>query len=165
MFLVVFVARLYSYSGRAPLTESRGQVTLAIFFDTGGAPPIYQTVDTVLASVLGYLRWIAGIQITPIAVSLAHPKPHESDGLEAFFGCPVAYGQPEDMIIFARADLDRPILVADEELASLLDGVANRYLETRMAGRFAVRVRDALIARMPDGMVRKIEIAKSLERQ
>src|SRR3546814_8003212 len=116
MFLVVFVARLYSYSGRAPLTESRGQVTLAIFFDTGGAPPIYQTVDTVLASVLGYLRWIAGIQITPIAVSLAHPKPHESDGLEAFFGCPVAYGQPEDMIIFARADLDRPILVADEEL-------------------------------------------------
>src|SRR3546814_10405923 len=66
------------------------------------------------------------------------------------------------MIIFARAYLDRPILVADEELAFLLDGVANRYLETRMAGRFAVRVRDALIARMPDGMVRKSDIAKSL---
>src|SRR3546814_16816898 len=61
-----------------------------------------------------------------LPICLAHPKPHESDGLEAFFGCPVAYGQPEDMIIFARADLDRPILVADEELASLLDGVANR---------------------------------------
>ncbi len=157
-----FYCRLISDSATATLTESGEQVTLSIFFDTGGAPPIYQTVDTVLASVLGYLRWIAGIEIKPIAVSLAHPKPRQSDGLESFFGCPVTYGQPEDMIIFARADLDRPILVADEELASLLDGVANRYLETRMAGRFAVRVRDALIARMPDGMVRKSDIAKSL---
>jgi len=157
-----FYCRLISDSATATLTESGDQVTLAIHFDTGGAPPIYQTVDTVLASVLGYLRWIAGIEITPVAVSLAHPKPRQHGGLEAWFGCPVSYAQPEDSIVFKRVDLERPILVADEELASLLDGVANRYLETRMAGRFAVRVRDALVARMPDGMVRKSDVAKSL---
>jgi AraC-type DNA-binding domain-containing proteins len=157
-----FYCRLISDSATATLTESGEKVILAIVFDTGGEPPIYQTVETVLASVLAYLRWIAGTEITPISVSLAHPKPRQSAGLEHFFGCPVHYSQPEDSIVFARADLDRPILVADEELAALLDGVANRYLETRMAGRFAVRVRDALLSRMQDGMVRKSDIAKSL---
>lgn len=157
-----FYCRLISDSATATLTESGEQVTLTIHFDTGGEPPIYQTVDTVLASVLGYLGWIAGDQITPIAVRLAHARPRQGGGLEAYFGCPVSYDQLDDSIIFKRADLERPILVADEELASLLDGVANRYLETRMAGRFAVRVRDALIARMPDGYVRKSDIAKSL---
>src|SRR3546814_860163 len=78
-----FYCRLISDSATATLTESGEQVTLAIFFDTGGAPPIYQTVDTVLAAVLGYPRWIAGIQITPIVISLAPPKPHESDGLRS----------------------------------------------------------------------------------
>lgn len=157
-----FYCRLISDSATATLTESGEQVTLTIHFDTGGEPPIYQTVDTVLASVLGYLGWIAGEQITPITVRLAHGRPRQGGGLEAYFGCPVSYDQLDDSIIFKRADLERPILVADEELASLLDGVANRYLETRMAGRFAVRVRDALIARMPDGYVRKSDIAKSL---
>lgn len=158
-----FYCRLISDSATATLTDSDEQVTLTIHFDTGAAPPvIYQTVDTVLASVLGYLRWIAGEEITPIAVRLAHERPLQTGGLEGYFGCPVAYGEPDDCIVFRREDLERPILVADEELASLLDGVANRYLETRMAGRFAVRVRDALIARMPDGMVRKSDIAKSL---
>lgn len=157
-----FYCRLISDSATATLTESGDQVRLSIFFDTGGEPPIYQTVDTVLASVLAYLRWIAGKDILPIAVRLAHPEPRHGDGLEAFFGCPIAYSQPDDSITFARADLDQPILVADEELASMLDGVANRYLEIRMAGRFAVRVRDALIARMTEGVVRKRDIAESL---
>lgn len=115
-----------------------------------------------LVLLVGYLRWIVGEEITPVAVRFAHDRPRRGSGLDAYFGCPISYGQPDDSIVFKRADLDRPILVADEELASLLDGVANRYLETRMAGRFAVRVRDALIARMPDGFVRKSDIAKSL---
>lgn len=157
-----FYCRLISDSATATLTESGEEATLAIHFDTGGPPPIYQTVDTVLASVLGFLRWIAGEEINPVAVNFVHPKPLMGGGLEAYFGCPVAYGQPDDSIVFRRVDLEAQIMVADEELASLLDGVANRYLEKRMAGRFALRVRDALKARLGDGMVRKGDIAKRL---
>src|SRR3546814_13560696 len=103
-----FDCRLISDSATATLTESGEQVTLAIFFDTGGAPPIYQTVDTVLASVLGYLPWIAGIQITPIAVRLSHSKPHENHTPEAVFGSPVPYCQPPTITIFYRPRLHPP---------------------------------------------------------
>lgn len=157
-----FYCRLISDSATATLTDNGDQVSLSIHFDTGGEPPVYLTVDTVLASVFGYLRWIADEEITPIAVRLAHARPEQGHALEDYFGCAIHYNAPDDSIVFKREDLERPILVADEELASLLDGVANRYLEIRMAGRFAVRVRDALIARMPDGVVRKGDIAKSL---
>src|SRR3546814_4118559 len=54
-----FYCRLISDSTTATLTEANNQVILQFHFDTGGTPPIYQTVDTVVASILSYMRWIA----------------------------------------------------------------------------------------------------------
>src|SRR3546814_1084186 len=137
-----FYCRLISDSTTATLTEANNQVILQFHFDTGGTPPIYQTVDTVVASILSYMRWIANEHVVPIAVHLPH---HLITGRAAhrdFYGCPVNFGEARTCIIFDKADLERRILSSAEELASLLDGTANRYLEQRMAGRFAVRVRD-----------------------
>src|SRR3546814_1356987 len=134
-----FYCRLISDSTTATLTEANNQVILQFHFDTGGTPPIYQTVDTVVASILSYMRWIANEHVVPIAVHLPH---HLITGRAAhrdFYGCPVNFGEARTCIIFDKADLERRILSSDEELASLLDGTANRYLEQRMAGRFAVR--------------------------
>src|SRR3546814_16211543 len=92
------------------------------------------------------MRWIANEHVVPIAVHLPH---HLITGRAAhrdFYGCPVNFGEARTCIIFDKADLERRILSSDEELASLLDGTANRYLEQRMAGRFAVRVRDLMMA-------------------
>src|SRR3546814_7680872 len=61
-----------------------------------------------------------------------------------------------------KADLERRILSSDEELASLLDGTANRYLEQRMAGRFAVRVRDLMMAQLPHDVPSKKRTAHML---
>src|SRR3546814_3999626 len=89
------------------------------------------------------------LHVVPIAVHLPH---HLITGRAAhrdFYGCPVNFGEARTCIIFDKADLERRILSSDEELASLLDGTANRYLEQRMAGRFAVRVRDLMMAQLP----------------
>jgi AraC-like DNA-binding protein len=74
----------------------------------------------------------------------------------------VRHGQPHNSITFRRSDLERPILAADEELATLLDGIADRYLERRMAGRFAVRVRDSLLSQLPHGAPSKSDVASRL---
>lgn len=154
--------RLISDSATATLSENGESATLAFHFDTGGQPPIYQTVDTVLASVFSFARWIAGGDLTPIEVRVRHERPAEPGAYAAFFGGPVLYGQAQDSLSFRREDLDRRILCADEELATLLDGAANRHLDKRMAGRLAVRVRDLLIAQLPNGAPSKIDIAKML---
>jgi AraC-like DNA-binding protein len=153
--------RLISDSAAATLTEHEDAVVLELHFDTGGAPPIYQTVDAVVAAILSFTRWIASERIEPLEVRLSHPRPQNSEAYDEFFGSPVRYGDLQNCIVFRRSDLERPILSADEELATLLDGVANRYLEKRMAGRFAVRVRDLLIAQLPNG-VSKAKTARML---
>ena len=154
--------RLISDSAAATLSEHGDCATLAFHFDTGGQPPIYQTVDTVLASVFSFARWIAGGHLTPVEVRVRHSAPSDPAPYSAFFGGPVFYGQNQDSITFSKADFDRPILCADEELATLLDGAANRHLDKRMAGRLAVRVRDLLIAQLHNGAPSKTDVAKML---
>lgn len=161
LYRFAYYCRLISDSATASLTETSNQVSLDFHFDTGGAPPIYQTVDTVVASVLSYLRWIANEHVVPLEVRLAH-QPLGEDAYWKFFGCPVKTNQTRTCLIFDKSDLERRILSSDEELASLLDGAANRYLEKRMAGRFAVRVRDLMIAQLPHEVPSKAATANLL---
>jgi len=154
--------RLISDSATATLTESEGRVLLDFHFDTGGDRPIYETVDTVLASVVAYLRWIANESFDPVEVRFAHAIAPSSQEFERFFGCPVIYDAPQTCLVFDKDQLSRPILSSDEELASLLDGAASRFLEQRMAGRFAVRVRDLMISQLPGEVPTKARTAQLL---
>lgn len=154
--------RLVSDATTAVLTEHGDQVTLEFFFDTGNSPLVFQTIDTVVASVLAYSRWICGEKLVPMAVEFRHPRPSRADAYGAFFQAPVRYDAARTCIVFGKADLERPILAADEELASMLDRLAHEYLERRMSGRMAVRVRDLMIANFAQGSVSKAEIAHTL---
>ncbi len=154
--------RLISDSATATLTENDGRVLLDFHFDTGGETPIYETVDTVLASVVAYLRWISNDACDPLAVRFAHDPLPSRDAFARFFGCPVDYDAPQTCLVFDKEQISRPILSSDEELASLLDGAASRFLEQRMAGRFAVRVRDLMIAQLPEEIPTKARTASLL---
>jgi AraC-like DNA-binding protein len=157
-----FYCRLISDSATATITETGETTVLEFLFDTGGTPLIYQTIDTVLAGTLAFSRWIIDEQIEPIEVHLQHASPANDAAYRAFFRSPIRYNSPQNCIVFRKVDLERPILAADEELASLLDSVANRYLEQRMSGRMAVRVRDLLIATLTNGSVSKSDVARQL---
>lgn len=157
-----FYCRLISDSATAVITDNGEDVALDFLFDTGGRPLIYQTIDTVLAGTLSFARWISGEAIQPIEVRFRHERPANDAAYRAFFQAPIVFSSSQDCIVFRKADLDRPILAADEELASMLDSVANRYLEQRMSGRMAVRVRDLLIATLTNGSVSKSDVARQL---
>lgn len=154
--------RLISDSATATLTENDGLVMLDFHFDTGGERPIYETVDTVLASVVAYLRWISNEPLDPVEVMIAHAAPPSSEALAQFFGCPISWDAVRTCLAFDKQQLSQRILSSDEELASLLDGAASRFLEQRMAGRFAVRVRDLMIAQLPDEVPTKARTAHLL---
>jgi AraC-like DNA-binding protein len=157
-----FYCRLISDSATATITETGDTITLEFLFDTGGTPLIYQTIDTVLAGTLSFSRWIIGEQIEPVEIRLQHAPPGNDEAYRAFFRSPIQYNAAQNCIVFRKSDLERPILAADEELASMLDSVANRYLEQRMSGRIAVRVRDLLIATLANDTVSKSDVARQL---
>ncbi|MEL0250626.1 MAG: AraC family transcriptional regulator [Novosphingobium sp.] len=154
--------RLISDSATATLTENEGRVMLDFHFDTGSGRPIYETVDTVLASVVAFLRWISDQPFDPLEVRIAHEPSASAPAYAAFFGCPVIYETPQTCLVFDKEHLLRRILSSDEELASLLDAAAHRFLEQRMAGRFAVRVRDLMISQLPDEVPTKARTASLL---
>lgn len=154
--------RLISDSATATLTENDGLVMLDFHFDTGGERPIYETVDTVLASVVAYLRWISNEPLDPVEVQIAHAASPSGNSFAEFFGCPISWGAVRTCLVFDKRQLSQRILSSDEELASLLDGAASRFLEQRMTGRFAVRVRDLMIAQLPDEVPTKARTASLL---
>lgn len=154
--------RLLSDATTATLVDQGDTVILEFHFDMGKRPPVYQSHDTVLASVLYLLRWIACWDITPTVVALRYDKAHLPQGFAEFFQCDIRFEQVQDSICFRKSDLERRIPSADERLASLLDEAANRDLDERMAGRFTVRVRDALLSQMAEGSPSKAKTAEML---
>lgn len=158
----VHFIRLISDSATASLVETDGKVMVEFHFDTGGEPPIYHTVDTVIASVVSLMRWIAEDELDVAKVCFSHGPTGAEEQFTQFFGCPISYDAPRTRLTFMKADLVRPVMSSDEELASMLENAAQRFLEQRMAGRFAIRVRDLMIAQLPDNVPTKAHTARLL---
>lgn len=154
--------RLLSDAATARLVHKKGLVAIEVYFDLDKQPPILQSYDTVLASILHLLREISGEALRPTAVNLRYSATALDPSIEDFFECPIEYGAAQESLIFHKADLERPILAADEELANLLEGVARKQLDIRMEGRLHLRVRDALMAQLAEGPPSKQKTAQML---
>src|SRR5690606_10625016 len=61
--------------------------------------------------------------------------------------CPVLFEQDEDSILYSQTDMHRPVLSADEQLASTLDNMAVTQLG-QLSERFSRRVRDCLLQQL-----------------
>ena len=154
--------RLISDAATAILVRRGDSVVVQFYFDMGKQPPIYQSFDTVLSGLVYLLRWISGENLIPKCVSLRYGGPPLDPRFNAFFACDIKYGAALDSICFDRADLDKPILAADEEMAACFDNISNRDLDIRMEGRFTTRVRDALVAQFANGAPSRLHTANML---
>src|SRR3546814_359760 len=85
-----------------------------------------------------------------------------SDLYREVFRCPIRYGQPLNSILFPADVLDAPVPSANEELATMLDEMAVKYLSFRFSSRFSRKVRDALVGQLPNGEPSKQETARLL---
>lgn len=155
-------AKLVSDSAIVGLVEKDGCCRLEISLETGGELAAYQAFDTVLAGFLQYCRWILHDELVPKAVYFSHSEPVNTADYQALFQCPIYYQQDCNAIVFDDADMDRPIPGANEELASLLDELATRYLSERVQGRFSKKVREILMMKLPNGEPSRADTAQSL---
>lgn len=145
-------AKLISNSASVSLTEDTGTWTLDCSFDTGGAPPIFHTIDTVLAGLVCFSSWIAGKQVVPLAVHFRHERPADITAYTKLLKCPIHFEQQKDCIVFNSADMTRHILSADEQLAALLDSMAITQM-AQLSERFSKKVRDCLLKQFSEGEI------------
>ena len=145
-------AKLISNSATVSLHEAPGGMRVQFDFDTGGAAPIFQTIDTVLAGLVSFSSWIAGQDVIPLRVNFKHPRPADTSAYSALLKCPLFFDQDSDDIVFAHADLERTVLSGDEQLAALLDGMAITQM-AQLSERFAKKVRDCLVKQFSEGEI------------
>jgi hypothetical protein len=155
-------ARLISDSASVAFEGLGNQYLLTVDLKTGGHPPIYQTIDTILAGFLMLCEWIASSPIVPVEVTFRHSKPEDDRAYRDIFRCNIRYGQPSDSILFSALDMERPVPSANEELAMMLDEMATKYLAFRFGSRFCRKVREVLVDQLPNGEPSKGETARLL---
>lgn len=155
-------ARLISDSAAVSFEREKGGYRLTADLNTGGRQPIYQTIDTMLAGFFLLCEWILSASITPLEVTFRHRKPLDDQDYRAVFRCPIRYNQATNSILFPAETLERPVPSANEELATMLDEMAAKYLAFRFSSRFSRKVRDALVGQLPNGEPSKQETARLL---
>ncbi len=123
----------------------------------------FQAVDAIAATCVRQARLLHGTRrCNPLAVAFARPEPADPEPYLRLFRAPVHFGQPVNVLEFARADMEDPLPAGNAELARGNDEVLVRYLGRLEQARVSSRVQQALLAALPDGAPSKPAIARAL---
>jgi AraC-like DNA-binding protein len=102
-------------------------------------------------------------KVNPIAVRLRRAEPLPSDVYHKVFRCPIVFNAGEDVMEWARTDVEAPLPNANAELARHNDAIVAAYLaRTGRVDSLADRVHALLVERLPDGGPSEASIAQHL---
>ena len=114
-------------------------------------PPLL--VDVCFAAVTALARRGSGAAIRPLRVELRGStggRPRDRKMYESHLGCPAKFGSPRNLLVFARADLDRPFLTHNPELfasvAPHLEAELKQALASKAVGEHVKAVLKRLLA-------------------
>jgi AraC-like DNA-binding protein len=120
-------------------------------------------IDSRLASLLTTAREITGADVFALEARFPYPRPEDVAEHQRLFGGALLFDEPETMVVFARHDLDRPVVHADQTLSGYLDHLADEVLETLdQAVNFRQRVRRAIWSHLSEGKPSMRQIARQL---
>ena len=129
----------------------------------GGKRPVpRQRVEYIMVTVIGFLGWISGRDIRPVAVELPYPAPQDLAPYRAAFRCPITFDADSNSFWFARADLVLPLPTSNPVLSELHERYAGDYLRRFQQDGVSYRAREAIIRHLPDGEPRRDRIASKL---
>lgn len=121
-----------------------------------------QNHEFVLLSTLQFLRWIAGPSLVPSRIEFMHARPAEATLYSEAFGRLPDFSAPHLALSFSEADVARPLLSANAQMAILHDQAAEQRIaqlgtahNTLMANQYIVQslihgepTRDAIAEKM-----------------
>lgn len=117
----------------------------------GGSAPAAEAIDAFAAIYVRTCRNRLGRSYAPLAVHLRRPPPADPQPWLEVFRAPVHFAAAEDVLCFARADLDRPLDDGNPELAAHNEAVLRKRLDALQPDTVARRLRRALEQCLPNG--------------
>jgi AraC-like DNA-binding protein len=113
---------------------------------------IHHPADGRLALSITLPRKLTGADIVPVEVGFPYPRPDDTSEHRRIFRAPLKFDCPDAHIAYAKVDLDRPIVAADETLVTYLDKLAEEFLESlSRGGSYSEKTRRAVWADLSDG--------------
>lgn len=101
------------------ISERGGELTISKEWPYSMQPEPALSIDLSFAFVVELGRKGTGQHITPVRVDFARPRPLGRDH-ETFFGCPIRYNAPKNLLVMRTADLNRPFPGHNSEFLELL---------------------------------------------
>src|SRR5262249_45160919 len=115
--------------GEAPRLVKGGATSR---LEYGLAPALLATEhvpETIMASLIHFLRGAVDQRFTPVAVRLPHRATARTEALERYYGCPVIHEAGEVSTEFHSELLGRPMPGADPVLAAYLQKQADALMK------------------------------------
>lgn len=136
------------------MVEKEGQASIFREWLYATAPEPAVSVDASFAFMVALGRRGTGKHVTPVRIDFARPDP-KSDTHHAYFGCPIRFCAPRDMLILNSADLDRPFPGHNLELLEILTPALTQILsdfdpQNTFAEQVKVVLKRSLASGRPD---------------
>ncbi|HZR37700.1 MAG TPA: AraC family transcriptional regulator [Nevskia sp.] len=129
-------------------------------------PLVEGAIDLIMASTLKMGMLLLGMDEQaprPLELRLQRgATPAMRAEFEAYFRCPVWFGEAENSLLVPQEWIDRPLPMANPQLARQNDLVVMEYLSRFDGARLAEKVRAELISRLPAGEPPRGEVAAAL---
>lgn len=158
--LVHFVTLLDTSVAVSLVKEGDAHRLACRFLDRYTVPRQYG--DAGITIMFGLCRILGGPALRVRGIGVMHTAPENVSVYEQTFHCPVAFGQNQYSILIADADLRRPLLSANKELAPLHEMVAEMHLSTRRYFSVPGEVRKMIMESLSEGVPRIETIAGRL---
>jgi AraC-like DNA-binding protein len=109
-------------------------------------------------------RQLTGTRAIPVRAALVHRRCDRSGSIEAFAGCAIAFGSPDDEVGFNPDLADQRLVGADPFLHDMLIGYCEEALaqRSRPAESLRTRVENAVTPMLPDGRALAADVARRL---
>jgi AraC-like DNA-binding protein len=129
-------------------------------------PAVAEAIDLIMASTLKMGMLLLGMEQNaprPLELRLRrNATPAMRAEFEAHFGCPIWFEDQEDSLLVPQEWVERPLPMANPQLARQNDLVVMEYLGRFDGASLAEKVRAELIARLPAGEPPRGEVAAAL---
>lgn len=128
----------------------------------GSRPAPHQRFAFDLLRFLSFCRWVTDTELRPAAVELSHPGGQAASDFAAAFGCMPRFGAAENALVFAAADVSRPLPTANDRLSAVHDRIATEHLQGMSGSLVKTRTRELIAGHLPDGAPTRGVIARAL---
>ena len=141
-------------------SDNEFAVDLHILSETQAVPR--QRVEFDFLTLMSFLRWISGDELTPLRMEFSYPPPDCPQKYYAAFGCPLQFSMPRNRLILVSSDLLLPLPACNSELSKFHSQFAVHHIKRMDEQQISFRVQELIISRLPGGEPRREDIAGAL---